>query len=218
MNATLILMFVWTACFSLPAMAEQAALTDEERRTLERYEAQEQAYQPVAMKQINAQVGELQRDIRAIRRNKEMAEPARDNAIAHINKQIEQLKEMLEQMRTGELVLPPQLDCDRVRTGNFGTLNTAKSEFKGYGYTTSYSAASGFRYAYEPDHRGRGHIVYLQTIDADGKPTQSTHNVIFEVVERLDPYQDKPAYRIRAIDITALRTKRGPQQADDSSR
>ena len=198
---------------SQPAWADDAPLTDDERRTLERYEAQEQAYQKVAMKQLKSQINSLERVIRDIRRDKTKSEPARDASITTIETRIEHLQGMLDQLREGTLVLAPQLECERLRTGHFGTLTTADQQFTGYGYTTVYDAISRYRYAYDPARQDKGHLVYMQTVNANGQTVQLPYGTIFEVVERLDAFRDKPAYKLREIDINALRAKRDKEQA-----
>lgn len=201
--------FVALLClFTLPASADQTPLSEDERRTLDRYEAQEQAYQTIAIKHIKSQISGLEREIRDTKRDKEQSEPARDRMIDHLQEQIDHLEEISKKMSDGDLTLPPQLNCSRIRTGHFGTIQPTDQQFKGYGYKTTRDAISGYRYVYDADNRGKGHQAYLHSVDAEGKELQQVYGVIFEVVERLDRYKGKPTFRIRAIDIEALRNKR----------
>lgn len=188
-------------------------LTDIERRALKSYLRDEKAYQPVAMRSIKKRIRTLQRQILEVKRDTDLSRNERERQAEKIEGEAEVLKEMLDEMRDGELVLLPELDFARLDVGDFGTITNGSHSL--VGNHLSLGGTSSKWTAYNDEKTRPVCTFTVESMDGDVLFSRQYRFIrgemnIFEVVEELDNPDENakyPHFRLREINIESLMQK-----------
>lgn len=207
------------AVLILAVLASNAAaqLTDSERRTLESFKRQLKAYQPVAVRGLQAEVRDLQKSLREVSRNRELSRSERDRQSEGIKEEIDIRRGMIDDIRKGELILTPEFDFKRMRIGDFGTLVVGK-QLNGEHLEMGRSKWRA------REEQGGKVICSFDAVAVNGfnftqGSSEAAKKYIFEVIakpQNPDKNARYPYFKLRVVDIIALmdKSEAGEEQAE----
>lgn len=203
------------------ACAASAELSEAEQRILREYETQERKFQQTAIRTLSSQSRQLQKEIRAIRHDRDVAESERERRASEIQKQADAIDARIKAIREGEVVIPPEFRFDRLRVGDVATIKTSGA-LNGYWINSAQASVQGHTVHAGWDvyvHGRDGRILNLQIEDSNGarlKKTGEVNGKTWQIISRKEkhrnidkdnPDTDKYIYHLRQIDIDDLRDR-----------
>lgn len=193
-----------TLLLLLASGANAQSLNDAEKKTLASWDRQVRAFQPVARKHLTGELSRLTREARAVSRDRDLADSERERKLAELREEIEIVRGMIDDMRSGELKLMPEINFARIKVGDMGVISVGDTDMHGNYLVRGYGKVWNARQASD-----KAMLCFVRTLTEQGKPSmEDPGGVVFEVVKRTEEDGSGRAwFTLRALDIASLQER-----------